>query len=213
MNISFSVSKGAQESGKFLNAGIHSATFNGIGYEKINTKNGETAVMVLKLNIDGFGEFKHNFFEPDSNERKEMAWGLSASPVDHFLIAVREILEALNPQLITDLDEGKLKLDGTFRESVKAIKNVTDAYIGTKVDIKLLPQNNGFNSIPSFVAGISKNGNLIIRTRFIGHDLTLNDRELKMIEAVKVAAPTNMSEQNSVIDELQEDTTDDDLPF
>ena len=132
------------------------------------------------------------------------------------MIAVREILEALNPQLITDLDEGKLKLDGTFRDCVKNIKKATDPYVNQEVQVKLLPNNKGFNSIPSFVAGISKNGNLTIRTRFIGHDLTLNDRELKMIEAAKTAAPTDMKKQTSIVEDMQNDLNSDDsddLPF
>lgn len=217
MNISFGASKGAQESGKFLSSGIHNAKFMGIGYDKVTTNNGdEYNVMVLKLDVEGFGEFNHNFFEPTSNERQEMAWGPSASQLDHFLIAVREILEALNPQLITDLDEGKLKLDGTFRDCVKNIKKATDPYVNQEVQIKLLPNNKGFNSIPSFVAGISKNGNLTIRTRFIGHDLTLNDRELKMIEAAKTAAPTDMK-KSSIVEDMQNsldsDNDSDDLPF
>lgn len=217
MNFSFSQTKGATEGGKFLGAGIHKAKFNGVEYDTVNTKNGEANVMVLKLDVDGYGEFKHNFFEPQSDERQEMQWGPSASQVDHFLISVRQILEALNPQLVKDLDEGKITLEGSFAKIVKTIKKLTDEFVGDEVEIKLLPQNNGFNSIPTFVAGISKNGNLTIRTRFIGHDLTLNDRELKMIEAAKEAKPTDMkAKDTSVADKLREDLGedgDDDLPF
>lgn len=216
MNISFGKAKGATEAGKFLGSGIHNAKFMGIDFDTINTKNGESNVMVLKLNVEGFGEFTHNFFEPQSDERQEMSWGFSASQVDHFLIAVREILEALDTQLIQDLDEGQISLDGTFSKCVKSIKKFTDPYIGNDVQIKLLPQNNGFNGIPTFVAGISKNGNLTIRTRFIGHDLTLNDRELKMIEAAKEAKPTDMKTEESVASKLKsaiDETDDDDLPF
>lgn len=217
MNFSFSQTKGATEGGKFLGAGIHKAQFEGIDYDTINTKNGESNVMVLKLDIDGYGSFTHNFFEPQSDERQEMQWGPSASQVDHFLISVRQILEALNPQLVKDLDEGKITLEGSFAKIVKTIKKLTDEFVGDEVEIKLLPQNNGFNSIPTFVAGISKNGNLTIRTRFIGHDLTLNDRELKMIEAAKEAKPTDMkAKDTSVADKLREDLGEDendDLPF
>ena len=217
MNFSFSQTKGATEGGKFLGAGIHKAKFNGIEYDTITTQKGEFNVMILKLDVDGYGEFKHNFFEPQSAERQEMQWGPSASQVDHFLIAVRQILDTLNPQLVKDLDEGKITLEGSFAKIVKTIKKLTDEFIGDEVEVKLLPQNNGFNSIPSFVAGISKNGNLTIRTRFIGHDLTLNDRELKMIEAAKEAKPTDMkTKDTSVADKLREDLGEDednDLPF
>lgn len=221
MNFSFSKTKGATEGGKFLGAGIHDATFNGIDFGTVESKNGEEFnVMVLKLDVKGYGEFVHNFFEPQSDERQEMQWGLSPSQVDHFLIAIRQILDALDPQLVTDLDEGKISLEGSFKKIVTGIKKLTDSHIGDEVQIKLLPQNNGYNSIPSFVAGISKNGNLTIRTRFIGHDLTLNDREVKMIEAAKEAKPTDMkSKDTSVTDKLREDLESDDneigddLPF
>ena len=217
MNISFSKTKGATEGGKFLGAGIHNAKFEGIDYDTITTQKGEFNVMVLKLDVEGYGEFKHNFFEPQSDERQEMQWGPSASQVDHFLIAVRQILDTLNPQLVTDLDEGKISLEGSFAKIVKTIKKLTDEFIGDEVQIKLLPQNNGFNGIPTFVAGISKNGNLTIRTRFIGHDLTLNDRELKMIKAASEAKPTDMKEKDTTVaDKLREDLGEDDsddLPF
>ena len=136
MNFSFSQTKGATEGGKFLGAGIHKAKFNGIEYDTVNTKNGEANVMVLKLDVDGYGEFKHNFFEPQSDERQEMQWGPSASQVDHFLISVRQILEALNPQLVKDLDEGKITLEGSFAKIVKTIKKLTDEFVGDEVEIK-----------------------------------------------------------------------------
>lgn len=221
MNFSFSKTKGATEGGKFLGAGIHKATFKGIDFDTVESKNGdEFNVMVLNLDVEGYGPYTHNFFEPQSDERKEMQWGLSPSQVDHFLIAVRQILDALDPQLVVDLDEGKISLEGSFKKIVAGIKKLTDSHIEDEIQIKLLPQSNGFNSIPSFVAGISKNGNLTIKTRFIGHDLTLNDRELKMIEAAKTAAPTDMkSKDTSVADKLREDLENDDneigddLPF
>lgn len=219
MIISFDKGKGAVEAGKYLSAGIHKAKFMGIQHDSVQTKNGdELDVMVLKLDVDGYGEFTHNFFEPQSDERQEMSWGVSASQVDEFIIVVREILEALNPKLVEDLDNGVLKLDGTFNKCIREIQKATDEYVRTEVEVKILPQNNGFNGIPRYVAGVSKTGTLTIRTRFIGHNLTLNDRELKLIEAAKTATPTNMStkeQDTSVANALKEDDDEDldDLPF
>lgn len=218
MNFSFSTTKGATEGGKFLGAGIHNAKFLGVDYDTQNTQEGEKNVMVLKLDVVGYGEYTQKFFEPESSERVEMQWGPTPSQVDHFLIAVREILEALDPQLITDLDEGKISLDGSFAKLVKSLKKYTDPYVGNEVEIKLLPGSKGYNNIPTFVAGLSKNGNLTIRTRFIGHNLTLTDRELKMIEAAKNATPTNMKEEKSTADKLRDELDvdsdeDEDLPF
>ncbi len=143
---------------------------------------------------------------------------MSASALDHFLITVREILEAVDPQIIADIDNGTKKLTGNFKAIVEAVKEFTTPGIGTKLQVKLIPQNNGFASMPSFPARITKNGELGIATRIIGHDLTLTASELKKIETAKNAQPTNMASKVNVTDALSDmaedlGVKDDDLPF
>lgn len=213
----FGIAKGVKESKAFLGAGIHKATFEGISYGSEEINGEDRGVMYVKFNVTGFGEYTHKLLDPKSNERKEMQWGPTPSEEDHFMVAVIQILEALNPQIVEDLNTGKITLSGSLAKITKSVKSLTDEYVGDEVEIKVLPQNNGFTGLPRFVAGLSKAGNLTIRTRFIGHDLTMNDRELKMIEAAKTATPTDMKKTDtSVADKLREDLgedRDDDLPF
>ena len=89
-----------------------------------------------------------------------------------------------------------------------------------KVQIKLIPQSNGFVSMPSFPARITRNGDLGIATRIIGQNLVLTPNELKRIEAAKNATPTNMASQadtSKTLDAMSEnlgiDDSDNDLPF
>ena len=89
-----------------------------------------------------------------------------------------------------------------------------------RVQIKLIPQSNGFVSMPSFPARITRNGDLGIATRIIGQNLVLTPNELKKIEAAKNAAPTNMASQadtsttlNAMSENLGIDNNSDDLPF
>lgn len=211
----------AKESGNFLSAGIKNAKFNGVEFATVTSqKSGDVfKTMALKLDVDGYGEYTQNFFEPQSDERQELQWGLSASQLDHFLITVREILEAVNPQSIKDIDEGKVKLSGTFKQVVDSVKELTTPYIGTEVQVKFIPGNNGYVSMPSYTARITKNGDLGIATRIIGHDLTLTASEVKKIEAAQNARPTNMSSKVNVTDVLSDMDDDiktdntDDLPF
>lgn len=214
---------GAVESkGGALTAGIHKATFKGIKKDTLTSQNGDVFnVMTLMLNIEGYGEFKHNFFEPKSNERKESQWGLNASQLDHFMISVRQIIDALDPEIGKKIDSGELKLGGTFAQLVNGVANELSAFIDAEVEIKLIP-NNGFNSIPGFPAKINKNGTLGIATRFIGHDLVLTTREQKLIDDVQKAKPTNMAAVknnnadllDSLAEDLGVDSDDDtDLPF
>lgn len=89
-----------------------------------------------------------------------------------------------------------------------------------RVQVKFVPQSNGFVSMPSFPARITRNGDLGIATRIIGQNLTLTPSELKRIEAAQNATPTNMASQadttktlDSMSENLGLDDNTDDLPF
>lgn len=224
MNFNMSQTTGAVESKGGLTPGIHKATFKGLKKDTLTSQNGDVFnVMTLMLDIEGFGEFKHNFFEPKSNERKESQWGLNASQLDHFMISVRQIIDALDPEIGKRIDSGELKLGGTFAQLVNGVAKELEGFVGTEVEVKLIP-NNGFNSIPGFPAKINRNGTLGIATRFIGHDLVLSTKEQKLISDVQKAKPTNMAavkgSNADILDDLTselgvDDSTDsdDDLPF
>ena len=223
MQYNFSGAVKAKESGNALTAGIKDATFMGVEFANVTSqKTGDTfKTLALKLDVDGYGEYTQNFFEPQSDERKQMQWGSTASPLDHFLITVREILEAVDPQIIKDIDDGTKTLSGNFKQIVDAVKAFTAPMVGkARVQIKLIPQNNGFVSMPSFPARITRNGDLGIATRIIGQNLVLTPNELKRIEAAKNATPTNMASQadtSKTLDAMSEnlgiDDSSDDLPF
>ena len=223
MQYNFSGAVKAKESGNTLTAGIKDATFMGVEFANVTSqKTGDAfKTLALKLDIDGYGEYTQNFFEPQSDERKQMQWGPTASPLDHFLITVREILEAVDPQIITDIAEGTKTLSGNFKQIVDAVKTFTTPMVGkVRVQVKLIPQSNGFVSMPSFPARITRNGDLGIATRIIGQNLVLTPSELKRIEAAKNATPTNMASQadtSKTLDAMSEnlgiDDSSDDLPF
>ena len=221
MNFDMSATTGVKEGGKMLTAGIHNAKFNGLELGKITSqKDGSTyKVMSLKLDIDGYGEFTHNFFEPKSAERTESQFGLNPSPVEHFMIALRQIFDAVNPKIGEAIDNGTAKIGGDFDTIVKLAAKYTASAIGTDVEVKLVPQNTGFNDLPGFPARINKVGALGIATRFIGHNLTLSQSEQRKIEAAQNSRPTNMATQSdSTLDGLSDalgisDDKDSDLPF
>lgn len=222
MNFNLSATTGAKETtGSALSAGIHKAIFKGITKDTITGKDGtDYNVMTLKLDIEGHGDFTHNFFEPTKSERTQSQYGENPSQVEHFLIAVRQILDALNPEIGKGIDDGSIKIGGNFVQIVKAIKGHTDEYIDNVVQIKLLPQSNGYAAIPGFPARITKAGALGIATRFIAADgLVLTPNELKKIEAAKNAKPTNMASNKATNDLLEgmssdlDNDEDSDLPF
>lgn len=180
--------------------------------------------MTLTLDIEGHGEFTHNFFEPTSDERTQGTYGLQPSQKDHFMVALRQIFDALDSKIGEMIDNKNVTVNGkavdmskisTFEQLVKLSKALTDPYIGTEVEVKLIPQNNGFNAIPGFPARINRAGALGIATRFIGHGLTISQYEQKRIDAAANSRPTNMANDatlNGVADALGV-SDDSDLPF
>lgn len=222
---------GVKEAGKVLSAGIHNAKFEGISFNQITSQNnGNTYnTMQLKLDVEGYGEFTHNFFEPTSAERTQSQFGENPSQVEHFMVAIRQIVDALDPEIGKAIDNDNVTVKGKhvniknldFKQLVTLIGILTESHKGDELEVKLVPQNNGFNSIPGFPARISKTGQLGIATRFIGHDLVLNQSEQRKIDATNNAQPTNMRQQSTGnVDGLAEalgiETTDsdtNDLPF
>lgn len=220
MNFNLNATTGAKEAGSVLSAGIHNATFKGISKDSINGRDGNVYdVMTLTLDVEGYGEFKHNFFEPTSSDRTTSQFGENPSQIEHFLIAVRQIVDALDPKIGAGIDDGSITISGTFSQVVNKIKTLTAPYVGNSVQIKLLPGKNGFAALPGFPARITKTGVLGIATRFIAKEnLVLTDYEKKKIDAARNATPTNMaanSAANDLLDGMKSQMDDDldDLPF
>lgn len=220
MNFNLNATTGAKEAGSVLSAGIHNATFKGISKDSINGRDGNVYdVMTLTLDVEGYGEFKHNFFEPTSSDRTTSQFGENPSQIEHFLIAVRQIVDALDPKIGAGIDDGSITISGTFSQVVNKIKTLTTPYVGNSVQIKLLPGKNGFAALPGFPARITKTGVLGIATRFIAKEnLVLTDYEKKKIDAARNATPTNMaanSATNDLLDGMKSQMDDDldDLPF
>jgi len=226
-----SATTGVKESGRFLQPGIHKAKFVSVEPGTINSqKTGQDYnTMKLTLDIEGYGEFVHNFFEPTSAERTANTFGQNPSPVEQFMISVRQIVDALSPTIGEMIDNDNVVINGkkvnlkelNFSQIVKLVAHLTKPFWGEEVEVKLVPQTNGFADIPGFPAKVNRNGTLGIASRFIGHDLVMNQSEQKRIEATKNAQPTNMAQTTSgstegLADALGIDMGNDagsDLPF
>ena len=220
MNFDMSATTGVKESGKFLAPGIHKAKFNGLRLDTLTSqKDGSTyKIMSLDLDVDGYGEYTQNFFEPKDNKRTESQFGQNPSPVEHFMIALRQIFDALTPTIGEGIDNQTTKITGDFSAVVKTAAKLTAPFIGTEVEIKLIPQSNGFAAMPGFPAKINRVGALGIATRIIGHNLVMSQSEQRKIDAANNARPTNMASNDATIDGLGdalglEDKKGDDLPF
>jgi len=229
MNFNFGATKGASEAPKTLTAGIHNAKFIGVKKNTITTKAGDDLdTMEITFDVENYGTYTQNFFAPGNDGREKNQWGgYNASSMDHFLVIVRQLLDALNPEFGKAIDEGNSPIEGdTFTKVVNSLKKITTPYSGKTMKIKFLPQQNGYVAIPAFPARVrtTRAGEVVglgfATTIFAAEELTLLAKEVAKIEAAKNARPTNMSAtaKNDLLADmaadLDEDKDDsDDLPF
>ena len=98
---------------------------------------------------------------------------------------------------------------------VNSLKKLTTPYIGKEVQIKLLPQSNGYASMPTFPARIrtSRDGTVLglgyATTIIAAKNLTLLPKEETKIEAAKNDLLSGMAD---LLDEGDKDD-ENDLPF
>lgn len=225
---------GLKESGNALRAGIHNATFKSLSFENFTAQSGEThEVMNVVFDVDGFGEWTKRFFnpakrngqeDPTSAQRTTSQFGENPSRIEQFMVSLRQIIDALDPEIGKKIDANNVEINGKkvaindldFPQLIKAMGILTAPYAGKQVQIKLIPQNTGFNDFPGFPARINRAGALGIASRFIGDNLVLSQSEQKRIDAALNSRPTNMSQSdttlNGVADALGLDSSDD-LPF
>ena len=186
-----------------IEPGIHNATFVKIESSTLNTKNGESDVLALTIDVEGHGEYTQNFFKPTSTERTDGTYGPNPSQMEHFQIILREILEAVNPDFVKDIESGELKMAGNFKQLVKAVGDYTAKFKGVSFKVKFLPQSNGYASLPSYPAAIARDGKTLrIANVFIGQNVTLSASEERKIKAAAIAAPTDMAKKAPATDIL-----------
>ena len=82
---------------------------------------------------------------------------------------------ALNPEAGEKIEKGEAQFKASsFDGIVKLLKKILDSKVGTQTQIKLLPNKNGYASLPSYVASINREGIVYISSKVIGKDLTLS---------------------------------------
>lgn len=206
-------------SSNFLRAGIHDVIFKGI--DKVD---GANALELRFEAVDGSGIHNERIFEPRSEERVQYQWGTSASEAEQFMCKIRQIIDALDPELAHKIEtEGDKFAAANFEGFVILLKKYLDKKVGTQTQIKLLPTTGNFVGLPRFVASLSKDNVIYMNTKIIGNDLVLTAKEKKLIDDATNAKPTDMRQRGSnELDDLREDFTDtkenvadeeSDLPF
>lgn len=202
--------------GSFLKAGIHNVIFKGI--DKIKIK--DMDALEIRFVTESGDAHNEHIFAPTSDKREEGQFGLSPSRTEQFMCIIKQIISALDPDLAKKLEtDGDKFAAPTFDGFVSLLKKYLDKKIGAKTQIKLVPNRSGYPQFPGYIAALSKEGNLYMKTKIIGDNLVLTPREKAAIEAADKARPTNMANKDELAD-IRDDFEDaaktdpqDDLPF
>lgn len=194
-----SVELGSTRAPKLKANAIHEVQLKEIKAEDLIGKDEKTyPVIYLKFENSNAEIYEHRFFAPTATEAVvDGKFGSQPSDLTQFRYSIQHLIEVLNPNLHTQIKAGKKFSLKTWAEMrawvVKALSN------GLLVDteIKLIADSKGYATLPKYPVGATKTGDLYMKTRFIGPNLTFTAYEKKAIEAQEKAAdakPSSMAD-------------------
>lgn len=143
---------------------------------------------------------EHRFFPPSSTDLiVDGTFGKQASDLAHFRYAIQHMIESLNPNLFKQIKEGKKFEIKNWEEMRKFVVKAFIPGLNIPVSLKLLKDKDGYATIPKYPVGMSKEGNLYLKTRFISNvkegqkPLVFTEKEKKAMTVAASAIPSNMS--------------------
>lgn len=205
MNFSGNITKGLGEKKAALKGNaIHTVKFDGV--EKVDLKNGEMHCLRIKFSNDE-GYFNHTIFQPQEGDDKDTQgmYGPTPSRVAEIMTLLRHLGAAVCPELNKKIDAFDSKT--TWEQIRNIVVETTNPAIGTETKIKLMKRKyNDPNTgepreeaqFPRFFLAYSQEGNLYMRTSFIGKGVYFLDKEIKQMKKQDEAKPVAVSNFDDV---------------
>lgn len=209
MSFSFNTTAGASQSTatpKLEGNNIYAVKFDGVeikDFDGVKDPSQKYKTLLFKFsNSDGI--YEHTIFEPkkDDFQRKESEFTNKngntekipqASGVETMMLFFKHVIDAVNPKLATEIDNGTKQITAPSWDALRNIViKATDPGKGTEVKIKLVKKQNGDATFPGFFSGVNREGKAYIRNNFIGTKVAFTAYELDKIKAF----PTNMDTFN-----------------
>lgn len=186
---------------------IHEVQLKEVNAEDLKGKDSkEYKVIHMKFQDSDGGIYEQRFFSPTSNDATTVGtFGDQPSDLTQFRYSIQHLIEAINPELFQEIKEGRKIEVKTWEEMRKfAVKALTPG-LNKNVFLKLLADNKGYATIPKYPVGISKEGNLYMKTRFVASTeaqaakpMLFTDKEKKDMEAQAKANSAKPSKMGDV---------------
>lgn len=186
---------------------IHKVQLSEIKAEDMKGKDlKEYKVIYLKFQNEDGAIYEQRFFPPTATEATTVGtYGDQPSDLTQFRYSVQHLIEGINPKLFDDIKAGKKFEVRTWDEMRKFIVKALTPGLNTNVFLKLLADNKGYATIPKYPVGISKDGNMYMKTRFIASEahqaekpLFFTEKEKKDMETQQKAAKATPSKMNDI---------------
>ena len=218
MNFDFSFTAGNSQSGtrkQFEGNAIYTVKFDGCEYREFTSQAGaDFKELDIKFSNED-GQYTKTFFEPKDSDFQDTqgVYGPNPSNVKQMMLALKHLIDAINPELGKKIDKGEEKIaKNTWKAICEFMVENTKEFIGKETKIKLIKNNKGNAEFPGFFASYSREGKLYMNTNFIGDKIFFTTKELNRIKAQETAKPTEMG--NTVIDKPFADAKiDSDMDF
>lgn len=206
----------AASSANFLKKNtIHDVIFKGAELAQVGK---EVTQQVVRINFEGVedgGTHSETLFEPKKMTREVGSLGYeSPSDLEQFQIKLRQYVAAINPELDKKINEGAnfgaASWDAMSKLIVDALNGAKNKNVGTKTQLKLLANSQGYAQAPGYPAGLAKPkdgeaSRVYPKTKFVGDNLSFNPKEETQIAKSNNANATNM---DSVSTPAQSDDID-----
>lgn len=175
---------------------IYKVKLSEVKYEQIEDKNNKNNgnpynVLTIVFSNDD-GTYTHRLFEPirptDNERRKFQNGGELPSAVEEQQMFIGQLLTIFSPESLKKL----IGKNVNFVQLAKFIAKELESAIGKETNIKLMLNNKGY-AVLANCAAVSNDGKLYAKNS-IGDNLSFTAAELKRIQTLQEAKPTNVKD-------------------
>ena len=172
---------------------IHKVQLKEVKAEDLKGKDSkEYKVIYLKFADEDGAIYEQRFFPPTATEVTTVGtFGDQPSDLTQLRYSIQHLIEAINPKLFQEIKDGKKFDIKTWVDMRKFVTQALTPGLNTDIYLKLLADNKGYATVPKYPVGISKDGNLYMKTRFV------------VSEAVQAEKPILFTEQEKKNMEVQ----------
>ena len=171
--------------------------FKGVEHKVSDNGEWEWCIFNFQGVNGGFFSDRNFGFGKDAGVRKKTQYGENPSQYESFMMKVKHLIRAVAPEVLEAMQKGEITFapkskSDVFKQYTLFLAEVLQDAIGRKTSIKLIKDNKGKTVMPPFFAAVGREGDVYMKTNFIGDNLSFTTKEKEVIDREAVAKPSAM---------------------